>query len=900
MTGTGRYRAAVLAATCLLTATSAALGAQSELYRSDAYTITDTSVRQGSFTAVALSHDTIVSTYPRSGREMRFRFSLNGQDNEFRPGTEHTVYIRPRDGRIVTPLYVFGQESPPYHPTPEQSGSSEEGIAQVTIRLDLRHVLRSFREQGFYDPPQGTRIRREDLQSVYAIGDTEPLSWDVRTLRPGSPAELTDADGDGIFAATVPVRAEYTRAMAPDGRAIWARTRDVSQFPQLESGQRLLDALYRMSLEELQQLVREDGALSAGAKWPGVWTRDVAYASVLGLALVAPDAVRRSLLAKVDSAGRIIQDTGTGGSWPVSTDRMTWALAAWELYAATGDRQWLRHAYDVIRRSAEADLHAIFDPATGLAMGETSFMDWREQSYPRWMEPRDIARSAGVGTNAVHYATYRILANMAGALGEDATGWSGVAERLREAINRHLWLEDRGWYANFRYGRTFQSLVPRSDGLGEALSIIYGVPDRQRSAVIADSTPVVEFGTPIFWPYVPNTPAYHNAAIWPFVTAFAAWAAAEAGHTGAVEHALAAVYRPAALFLTNKENMVAATGHFEGTALNSDRQLWSVAGNLATHYRVLFGIRLEPERLVLRPMVPPGYGGTRTLDGLRYRGATITLTVRGFGNRVERARLDGQAVEVAAIPATLTGHHTMEIEMNGQWPAARMNVVDNVTAPGTPVATLRGDTLAWPHVPGAAQYTVRRDGRSDSLTLQTWTVVRPGEGLSELQVAAVDSSGVASFLSEPVRLVPEAVVLVAKPPGATEREHGGFTGSGYVTLTREHNTTVAVQVNIREGGTYVIEARYANGSGPVNTDSKAAVRTLLTDGRRAGVLVMPQRGSGLWADWGYSTQQQVSLGPGMHTVTLTYAQLDENMDRRINTALLDHLRLTLLSADPAN
>ncbi|HUF65233.1 MAG TPA: hypothetical protein VMM17_04585, partial [Gemmatimonadaceae bacterium] len=328
VTGAATNRVAVLAATWLLVAGSppAALDAQSPLYRSDAYTVTDTSVQQGSFTAIALSRDTIVSSYPRSGREMRFRFSLNGQDNEFRPGTEHTVYIRPREGRIATPLYVFGQESPPYHPTPEQSGSSEDGLAEVTIRLDLRHVLQSLRELGFYDPPQGARIPRGGLHAVYAVGDTEPLSWDTRVLRPGSPAELTDPDGDGIFTATIPVAAAYTRPVAADGRAIWSRSRDVSQFPQLHSGQRLLDALYRMSLEELQQLVREDGALSAGAKWPGVWTRDVAYASVLGLVLVAPDAVRRSLLAKVDSAGRIIQDTGTGGSWPVSTDRMTWAL----------------------------------------------------------------------------------------------------------------------------------------------------------------------------------------------------------------------------------------------------------------------------------------------------------------------------------------------------------------------------------------------------------------------------------------------------------------------------------------------------------------------------------------------------------------------------------------------
>ena len=66
--------------------------------------------------------------------------------------------------------------------------------------------------------------------------------------------------------------------------------------------------------------------------------------------------------------------------------------------------------------------------------------------------------------------------------------------------------------------------------------------------------------------------------------------------------------------------------------------------------------------------------------------------------------------------------------------------------------------------------------------------------------------------------------------------------------------------------------------------------------RPAGVLVMPQRGVDAWSDWGWSTALRVRLAPGEHTLTLAYTPLDENMDRRVNTALLDHVRLTPLSA----
>ena len=895
MSASRTTRRAALAGLALMTV-PAALGAQRTLYHSDAFTVTDRGVQQGRWTATALSRDTIVSTYPRAGREMHYRFSLNGADNEFPSGTEHTLYVRPTGGRIESPLYVFGQEQPPFIPTPEAYPTSEEGVARVTIRLDLREVLRALERDGSYDPPQGPPIR--ELQAVYAIGDVEPLSWDARVLRPGSPAQLSDRDGDGIYTLTLPVEAQYTRPLAGEGRAIWTRQLDVSAFPQVESSELLLDALYRMSLEELRQLVREDGALSAGAKWPGVWTRDVSYASVLALAIAAPAEVRRSLLAKVDSAGRIIQDTGTGGSWPISTDRMTWALAAWEVYAVTGDREWLRRSHDIIARSARADVHAAVDPVTGLVLGETSFMDWREQSYPRWMEPRDIARSAGIGTNVVHYATYRILAEMAHALGEPSADWARRADALRDAINAHLWRPELGWYAIFRYGRNFPSVAPRADALGSALAVSYGVAGELERGSISVRSPLVPFGVPTFWPYIPNIPFYHNGSMWPFVTAYWLWAAAEAQNTSAVEHALGAMVRPAALFLTNKENMVASTGHFDGTELNSDRQLWSVAGNLATHYRVLFGMRFEPDHLRFSPVVPRSYDGERTLSNLRYRDAVLTVTVRGYGDGVARAYLDGQPLERAAVPATLSGAHAVTIEMNGNWPPGNISVGENRWSPETPALRLEGRVLSWDAIPGAARYVTFRNGERHGGSRTTTVQIPLENGYAEYQVAAVDSGGVSSFLSEPVRVEPAGMVFMARPRGAPlEREHAGFTGEGYVRLAAGQNPRVEVPVEVRCAGVYAIDARYANGSGPINTDAKAAIRTLRVDDREVGVLVMPQRGSDRWEDWGYGTALPVELSAGTHTLVLELTALDANMDGRVNTALLDHLRLTRLSAD---
>jgi hypothetical protein len=170
-------------------------------------------------------------------------------------------------------------------------------------------------------------------------------------------------------------------------------------------------------------------------------------------------------------------------------------------------------------------------------------------------------------------------------------------------------------------------------------------------------------------------------------------------------------------------------------------------------------------------------------------------------------------------------------------------------------------------------------------------------GFAEYQVQAVDAAGIGSFLSEPLRREATGSVTLARPVGAPlEREHSGYSGAGYVRLTRGQNLRVELPLRLACGGEYLVDARYANGSGPVNTDSKAAIRTLRVDGREAGVLVMPQRGSGHWDEWGYGTPLRLTLAAGAHRLLLEYTALDENMDRHENTALLDHLRLTRLSS----
>ena len=472
---------------------------------------------------------------------------------------------------------------------------------------------------------------------------------------------------EGSFIAHASSRTEidsnYPSPGKPHGGK-WVLQTDLSRYPQTHSNYPLLDAVYNLSLEELAKDTRADGAFNAGAMWDGVWTRDVSYSTLLSLAAIDPEGAKASLLHKV-KRDRIVQDTGSGGSWPVSSDRVTWALAAWEIYQVTGDRAWLRQSYTIIRNSILDDQQVVISPQTGLAHGESTFLDWREQTYPRWMEPVDIYSSEALGTNAVYYRTYRILSAMARLLGESSQNWDERADRIQAAINERFWIESRGYYGQYLYGRVWQALSPRAEALGEALSILFDIPDLPRQDQILRSQPFVEYGVPTVFPQTPNVPAYHNRSVWPFVQAFWNLAAAKRQDGTALLIGLASTFRAAALFTTNKENFSAETGDPAGLVISSDRQLWSVAGSLAMVYRVFFGMDFRQDGLYLHPVIPEELKGPRTLTNFHYRKMTLDIEVRGFGANIHSFTLDGKPA-APRVSAGLSGLHRILIQLDNQ------------------------------------------------------------------------------------------------------------------------------------------------------------------------------------------------------------------------------------------
>lgn len=875
---------------CSLQTIAIAQTAEKAIYKSDAFSIFNNRVEQGNFEATALSSGEMSSNYrsPEADKyspTISFKFSINLRDNEMVSGKDHSITLQPENGSCATTVQ-FGKQL--IQTIPVAEGVNLAPNTQWTIRLDMHEVFEAFRGKGFYTLYNGDKLDQADFKGVYVAGNAAPLMWDFNNLYTRPELQLKDADGDGIFETTLIMNAKSNEKQTD---AHWKLSSDISAFPQYQSDYAISDAVYNLAIDEMIKAVEPDSTFRTGKEWAGVWTRDISYSIILSMAHLQPKVAKYSLLRKVKN-GRIIQDTGTGGAYPVSTDRMIWAVAAWELYKVTGDQDWLGQAYAIIKNSVDDDQNNAFDSNTGMMRGESSFLDWREQTYPRWMQPVDIYESENLGTNAVHYQANMVLAQMAGLLNDPQASakYSQIATKIKKGINTHLWMNDRGYYGQYLYGRNFKSLSPRAEALGEALCVWFGIADSQQQKSVIENTPVTDFGISCIYPQIPGIPPYHNNAVWPFVQSYWALASAKAGNEKSVLESIAAVYRPAALFLTNKENFVADNGDFAGTQINSSNMLWSLSGSLALVHKVLFGIDFHADSLVFHPFVPQALAGKRSLTNFKYRNAVLNIELEGFGNQIKSFELDGKTSEIAAISSTLKGTHAIKIVLaNNKLSESKISKVDNYTSPDMPVISHAKGELSWLPVKGAKSYQVLRNGKLLKNTAETSVKVFDPD-YSEYQVMAVDANNVSSFASEPVVVsggnLAKTYEIEEFAPKSTNT-YKNFQGEGFVEISKAQNCTITIPVEVNNSGTYAISFRYANGNGPINTENKCAIRTLTVDEIFSGTIVLPQRGTNEWSNWGYTNAVHVKLLKGKHRIKLSVEPSNENMNGYINQAMLD-------------
>ena len=772
---------------------------------------------------------------------------------------------------------------------------------------------------------------------------TSPL-WaeETQSLDVGSPrATITAAGDDGL--RTYELKTTMTlRDNNPLGKLVtFAET---PNHPTLRTGNFLFDGLYAMAISEaLANSVAEISdasyangapmkidAFQTGELWKYVWTRDLSYSVNLALAGFDPQRSVNSLLFKTSVlkssvagglGNQIIQDTGSGGSYPVSSDRVVWALGADETlkYLAPAEREdFLGKAYPILCDTIEQDRRLVFDPADGLYRGEQSFLDWREQTYPAWTKDNvlPIAMSKALSVNVANYFLLKTTSEYAGRLHqpEPQARYAEWAKALKEAINARFFDSRVGLYSTYLLSEDGGPALraARYDLLGESLAILLGVADEHQAQLIIQNYPVGPYGPPVVWPEEKSVPIYHNQAMWPFVTAYWIKAAQKAGNTAAVDAGIQSLEKLAALNLSNMENFDFVTGRSEvddgtrrGPVINSRRQLWSVAGYLSMVQDVVFGLRTSWDGIAFRPFITAQQrnGTFRSMNVIELRNfayqgtqnsVVVNLPPKGSFARgvcvVDRVELNGQPVSGefvkndALLPVNLWKIFLKApVEPFAEIPVRNVDVSKpgDVFAPAQPQWEDKGGviledgrvSLHYRHEnAGNVSFNIYRDGAlyAEDIRGTKWTDALSGDYRNHVHayaVTAVDKlSGLCSHPT-PVRSyrIPDQQLVISanliKNSGGKRVATGHFEDWGNQYDDLETSDFVA-----KQGGRYAVRVEFSNGAGPISTGITCAVKKIEVRAAESGevvtsgYLVMPQ--SGDWKRWDMSNSIFADLEAG--------------------------------------
>lgn len=436
-----------------------------------------------------------------------------------------------------------------------------------------------------------------------------------------------------------------------------------------------LNRAFRIALGDIQGnivpfmsglLNREQPCLLAGLDYRRPWTRDSAVNADNGLALIYPQVVRATLMSalSLNEEGPVI-----GGQY---WDAVIWAVGAWTYFRSSGDDGFLRLARQALCRTLQQRESTEFSGRYHLFRGPACYGDG-VSAYPdlyartngksgilEWPACNpDLCASKGYGipmyalsTNCLYVAAYRILADMFAASGMDGECWRAKANRLTGAINGQFWDEKRGTY---RYLVDEFGGCDHEEALGTSFAMLFGIAGTDRARRLLQNQTLTSAGIPCVSPafkrYRLDADSYgrHSGTVWPHIQGFWADAAVRHDRFDLFDRELSTLVHAAC-----RDNQFTEIYHpvsglpYGGLQENGSsnpvlwrscaRQSWSATALLRM---VLFGmlrLDLTSERLIVRPRLPDGMK-TLTLQGLRYRGAVVTIRAM----RVDTAARSGSA-----------------------------------------------------------------------------------------------------------------------------------------------------------------------------------------------------------------------------------------------------------------
>jgi hypothetical protein len=298
---------------------------------------------------------------------------------------------------------------------------------------------------------------------------------------------------------------------------------------------------------ELNLITNQYGTyFAAGRRYTDrVYTRDIAFAGILGLNALYPKEMMNSLKVTRDVVAKMGYKVSTGevireidAPWEAITDDRKQIMAQFKsnsITRRTDDLVWIWAIDDLFETHPEIsdwnwfyttgksnfnELYAPwFDKTDGLYKGQNTFQDLQSDGYPDGYSQADCVLLKSTSTNCLYYKALLSMAYAATKcnLHTESNEWTKKAEALKAAIKKELMLPDGTFtYYKDRFGK----VMPNQHNLGTAFAIIFGIVEDEDARKAIDNYPSNQYGTPLIYPFLGDGTGDHNSAAWPFCDTF--------------------------------------------------------------------------------------------------------------------------------------------------------------------------------------------------------------------------------------------------------------------------------------------------------------------------------------------------------------------------------------------
>ena len=826
----------------------------------DVFSVSGDSVVEGIYRAYAPDRHSIVSNYVdtlswQGSSPIAFRLAFNMRDNEMAWGLFHYIDAA-ADTVTVTACvpdtiahYAVHAVRPDWH---------------CTLRVDLRQMLSDFSSKGVWVTAKGDSIFSDEFNGVWVIGTVKPLSWDLLPLARNNRLKLRPSEREGFYELDINFApTDYVRACQFTG---WKGSGENKTFPKVHTADVLADALYNMAVETID---RADFSLMN--------LSELSLASLLVLAEAKPELCMQLLRSKVEG-GMICQDLNGRFTFPVVNDRLIWACAAWQVYLATGNRRWLKYAHKVILATVEQIEQVSLCQTMHLVHGCDSYSS-PELQYPRWMQPTDYYESLRLSTNAIYARCLYVLSLIDEELFLDSEQHYLAYKRVKDSINQTMWNESLGRYSSFLIDEVFARQSNVSCNLAQAACVLFDIADDDRATTLIARTPFYLTGIPTIYPSRHSAPMGNQAA---FVQGLWNLAAAHADNQMALRYGLAALYRWAAF------------NGFGSAAASPQHNLLAACAVAAMSLKITAGITLSPEGIEFNPCVPDCFAGSKTISGIRYRGATFNLTIVGTGSAIKSFVVDGKPQNTNFLHSDVTGEHNIVItlEAPAQPATQHVNISQPAICPFTPELQWTGDSARIVNFNSNLTYSVVINNRSFAGVHEVFSVPVEEENkpLSIIHVVA-RGGGIESQPSQPREFVsPNALTTypLARFANAGSKLLPAHLSKQVVEFSADGINEITISAFAQRAGYYYLDVLYSCGAASVSITPMCQV---WVNTHRQDVLVLPVLGANQWRTFGYSNRIKVALLAGKNTIRLQCFSPKNSRNIKAPTVLLRSLRL---------